>query len=91
MAVESKEDSTSSVPVKPERRKKKGPPPVPAPYAGPKKPSSEVSCEGEGMRARGRRIGGRGRERKIERGGDRGNVCWPSLQLIWSIKCMNIL
>ena len=38
------EDSTSPVPQKPERRKKKGPPPVPAPYAGPKKITSEVDA-----------------------------------------------
>lgn len=37
-----REDSASLVPVKPERHKKKGPPPVPAPYAGPKRTSNEV-------------------------------------------------
>lgn len=39
-----REDSASPVPIKPERHKKKGPPPVPAPYTGPKKMSSEVSA-----------------------------------------------
>ena len=43
-AAVDQEDSASPVPVKPERHKKKGPPPVPAPYAGPKKISSEVTA-----------------------------------------------
>ena len=42
--VVDREDSASPVPVKPERHKKKGPPPVPAPYAGPKRTSNEVQC-----------------------------------------------
>ena len=38
------QEGTASIPVKPERKKKKGgPPPVPAPYSGPKKAGGEVS------------------------------------------------
>ena len=68
-----REDSASPVPVKPERHKKKGPPPVPAPYAGPKKMSNEVGgCllnwweryRGWGVKE--------GREREREREGEGG-------------------
>ena len=38
------QEGTAPIPVKPERKKKKGgPPPVPAPYSGPKKAGGEVS------------------------------------------------
>ena len=54
-----KERSSSPVPVKPERKKKKGPPPtVPAPYTGPKKVATEVREEKRG----GEGVGGRGRD-----------------------------
>ena len=77
VAAVDKEGSSSPVPVKPERRKKRGPPPtVPAPYAGPKKIASEVrEREGKGEKWRerrweGGREGGRGAGRRG--GGDRG-------------------
>ena len=76
VAAVDKEGSSSPVPVKPERRKKRGPPPtVPAPYAGPKKIASEVSERGKGRgrererRREGGREGGRGDGRR--EGGDR--------------------
>jgi hypothetical protein len=72
--VVDREDSTSPVPVKPERHKKKGPPPVPAPYTGPKRTSNEVrTCrwarvivEWVGVKEGGRE----GREREGEGGRD---------------------
>ena len=62
--VVDREDSASPVPVKPERYKKKGPPPVPAPYAGPKRTSNEVqhTCKCRWVIA-----GWVGRERERER------------------------
>ena len=47
-----REDSTSPVPIKPERRKKKGVPPMPAPYVSSKKITNEVCFARERERER---------------------------------------
>ena len=64
--------SPSYAPIKPQRKKKgSGPPPVPAPYAGPRKIATKVSLGGREREKEEREKEERERERG-ERGGGRG-------------------